>query len=73
MHKFEKTNYKTFLLKFIVGFVDKGLGFPWQPSVNKIVCNFKKPNLGPQDLKIKCKTTCELLNDAPYPETTKCL
>jgi hypothetical protein len=36
MHKFEKTNSKTFLHKFIVGFVDEKLGFLWQPPTNKI-------------------------------------
>jgi hypothetical protein len=36
MRKFEKTNSKTFLHKFIVGFVDIGLGFPWQLLINKM-------------------------------------
>ncbi len=36
MHKFKKTNSKTILHKFIGSFVDKRLGFPWQPTINKI-------------------------------------
>jgi hypothetical protein len=34
--KFEKPNSKTFFHKFIIRFVDKGFGFPWQPPINKI-------------------------------------
>jgi hypothetical protein len=36
MRKFEKIDSKTFFHKFIVGFVDRGLGFPWQPPITKI-------------------------------------
>jgi hypothetical protein len=36
MCKFKKTNSETFLDKFIVGFVDGGLGFPEEPPINRI-------------------------------------
>jgi hypothetical protein len=31
----QKANSRTFIHKFVTGFVDKGLGFPWQPPINK--------------------------------------
>jgi hypothetical protein len=34
--KFEKANSITTFHKFIVGFVDRGFGFIWQPPINKI-------------------------------------
>ncbi len=33
MRKFEKANSKTFL--HIVGFINGGFGFPWQPPIKK--------------------------------------
>jgi hypothetical protein len=33
--KFKKTNTKRFIHKFIVGFINRGLGFPWQPLINR--------------------------------------
>ncbi len=32
----KKTNSRTFLHKFIVEFFDRGLGFLWEPPINKI-------------------------------------
>jgi hypothetical protein len=34
--KFKETNSITFFHKFITRFVDKRLGFPWQPLINRI-------------------------------------
>jgi hypothetical protein len=34
-HKFKKTNFKTSFHKFIVRFVNRRLGFPSQPPINK--------------------------------------
>ncbi len=33
-HKFEKAGSRTFLPKFIKGFVDKGFGNPWKRPIN---------------------------------------
>ncbi len=35
--KFEKVGSKTFLHKFIKGFVNRGLSNPWKPPIN-IIC-----------------------------------
>ncbi len=35
MRKFKKVNSKTIIHKFIARFVDGGLGFPWQPPINR--------------------------------------
>jgi hypothetical protein len=34
--KFEKDDSKAFFHNLIEGFVDKGFGNPWKPSINKI-------------------------------------
>jgi hypothetical protein len=34
--KFEKANSRAFFHNLIEGFVDRGFGNPWEPSINKI-------------------------------------
>jgi hypothetical protein len=56
MHKFKKTNCRTFLHKFIARFVNGGLCFPWQPLIKpnrQLYATSSMQAWVPQDLKNK--------------------
>jgi len=74
--KFEKVGSKTFLHKFIKGFVNRGFGNPWKPLINRIygtqqmtLCNSKQASQGATRFKERhVKTTCESSDDRPNPK-----